>query len=468
MKKLIYLIVLVMLVVGVTGVTPKPVAAQKFTYTSGIQLMNVSGSNGTVTFDYYDSATGNKVGDTATDTILAGESKNYYPHPTAGFNGSLVISSDVAMAAVSNVQTPDGSARASYIGVSGGSNSVYLPTLMTKNGQNDTWISIQNTGAADATVSVDYSDCTSGEPSGIVIKAGASKKVNNATETCHATKVYSGVISSNQPVAAVVLQEKPGVMYAYTGLITIGATNPVMPIATFNNSNNQTGIQIQNTGGASTNVTISYAPSAIGGVGSACTETQTVAAGASVTFGWPAFVTPVPAGYTGASTCVRGTRFIGSAKVTGNSAGATLNLVVNQAKYGTNRAGAYTAFPQTAGSPKVVFPLILDRRGNSAKLITAFNLMNIGGATTNVRCTFQGTAYTFTATIAAGEGVTDNQTNKIALNYLGSGSCTAYTSTAYTTVDTGAKLVGIVNQATSLPTNLLDTLMIYEAINVTP
>ncbi len=468
MKKLIYLLVLIVLVLGVSGVTPQPAAAQKFTYTSGIQLMNVSTSPGTVSFTYYNTSTGLQEGSVATDTIAAGESKNYYPHPNPGFSGSLVISSDVEMAAVSNIQTPDGSARASYIGVNAGSNSVYLPTLMTKNGQNDTWISIQNTGGSDATVSIDYSDCTSGEPTGIVIKSGASKQINNATETCHSSKIFSGVITSNQPVAAVVLQEKPGVMYAYTGLTNTGSTNPVMPTVTFNNSNNQTGIQIQNTGGSSTNVTITYVPALVGGFGSSCTETQTVAAGASVTFGWPAFVSPAPAGYTGSSTCVRGTKFLGSAKVTANSANMTLNSVVNQAKYGTSRAGAYTAFAQTAGTPKVVFPLIFDRRGNSAKLITAFNLINLGPSTTYVKCTFQGTSYTFTAAIASGDVVSDNQYNKIAANYLGSGSCTAYTSTAYTTVDSTARLVGVVNQVTSMTSNLLDTLMIYEAISATP
>jgi hypothetical protein len=468
MKKFVSLLIALVFVVGLAGFSPKSVSAQKFTYTSGIQVMNLSSEEATISFEYYDSSTGTMNGVPVNDTISGGESKNYYPHPTAGFSGSLVISSNQPMAAVSNIQTPDGTARASYVAASAGNDTVYLPTLMTKNSNNDTWISIQNAGDADATVSVDYSDCATGEPTGIVIKAGASATINNATETCHATKIYSAVVSSNQPIVAVVLQEKPGVMYAYTGLTSTGATNPVMPIATFNNSNNQTGIQIQNTSGASTDVTITYTPSAVGGAGATCTETQTVPAGSSVTFGWPAFVSPAPAGYAGVSTCNRGGRFLGSAQVTGNTTSATLNSVVNQAKYGTSRADAYTAFSDSAGSPKVVFPLIFDRRGSSAQLITAFNLFNVGDHAIDVKCTFLDNSYVFTYHLGVNEGVTDNQYQKLGYNYLGSGSCTAYTNTSYSTPDSSARMVAVVNEVTSYVTNLYDTLMIYEAINTTP
>lgn len=468
MKKIIYFGIIIALVLGLFGAPFHSVDAQIFSYISGIQVYNLSGTTANISFSYFDSSTGTLNGSTIADTVAPGESKNYYPHPTSAFSGSLLITSDQPLAAISNLQSVDGTARASYVGQTSGATSIYLPTLMTANGQNNTWISIQNTGSTDATVSIDYSDCATNEPSGIVIKPGAAKTINNAVETCHTSKIYSGTISSNQPVAAVAVQEKPGVIYAYSGLKTVGSTNPIMPIATFNNSNNQTGIQIQNTSGSPSDITITYIPSTSGGAGTQCTEKQTVPAGGSVTFGWPAFVTPVPNGYTGITDCARGVRFLGSAKVTGNSANVTINSVVNQAKYGTFRAGSYTAFSPDNGSAKVVFPLIFDRRGNSAKLITAFNIMNVGSLPTNIKCVFQGTSYTYTATLASGEVVTENQYLKIADNYLGSGSCTAYTSTAYTTPDTSAKLVAVVNQVTSLVTNTYDTLMIYEAINTTP
>lgn len=468
MKKSFYLIIVIGLMLGLFGASSNPVNAQIFTYISGIQVYNLSNTVANISFSYYDSSTGLLNGSPISDTIAAGESKNYYPHPASGFSGSLLISSDQPLAAISNLQSVDGTARSSYVGQTSGATTIYLPTLMTANSLNNTWMSIQNTGSSDATISIDYSDCTSNEPSGIVIKPGAAKTINNATETCHASKIYSGIITSTQPIAAVAMQEKPGVIYAYSGLRTTGSTNPIMPIATFNNSNNQTGIQIQNTGTESSEITITYIPSTTGGYGTECTETNTVPAGGSVTFGWPAFYSTVPAGYVGSSTCTRGERFLGSALVTGNSAGVTINSVANQAKYGTSRAGAYTAFSPDSGTPKVVFPLIFDRRGNSAKLITAFNVMNVGSASTNIKCIFQDTSYTFTATLDPGEVVTENQYLKIADNYLGSGSCTAYTDTNYTTPDSSAKLVAVVNQVTSMITNYYDTLMIYEGINTTP
>jgi hypothetical protein len=470
MRKLWNVAIAIVLLVSFLGVVNTPTHAQKFTYISGIQVQNPNTGDATISFSYYDTSTGTLNGTAITDTVLSGASNNYYPHPAAGFNGSLVISSDKQLAVVSNLQKTDGTARASYVGASAGSTSVYLPTLMTKNGANDTWFSVQNTGTLDTTISVDYSDCTTGEPTGLTIKPGASISINNAIETCHSGKVYSAVVTSSnaQPLVAVAVQEKPNVMYAYTGASSLGSLNPVMPTVTFNNAGNQTGVQVQNTSGSDSNVTITYTPSSVGGAGTTCTETQSVLAGQSVTFGWPAFYPTAPAGYAGTSSCVRGQRFIGSAKVTANSGSATLNSVVNQAKAGTNRAGAYSAFDPSKATAKIAFPLILDRRGSSAKLITAFNLMNLG-TDTYVKCTFVNAgAYEFKKQVLAGEVVTENQTNKIAANYLGSGICLAYSDSGYTTLDAAAKLVAVVNETGTVGPTTWDTLMIYEGINVAP
>jgi hypothetical protein len=479
MKLVKFLFVLV-LILTVVGFSPKSVEAYKFTsYTSEFSVMNVGTDTASVNLVYYKPDGTQEA--TASDTIPVNEGKYYFPLPvSAGFTGSVVISSNQPLAAMTNLMTADGKTRGAYVGVSSGSTTVYLPTLMTNNGavRNDTWFSIQNAGTIDTTVSVDYSDCTTGEPTGIVIKPGASYVIDNAIETCHSTKFYSAVVTSSaQPIVVVVAQEKMnnnpvgGIMYVYNGLAS-GAQLLDFPIATFNNSNNQTGIQIQNTGGVSTDITIAYTPSV---AGSACTETNTVAAGKSVTFGWPGWLPTAPGGYTGSTTCTRGQRFIGSAKITVNSGAVNVLSVVNQVKYFTNRAGAYSAFDSSQAAAKVNFPMILDRRDATRKIYTNVNLSNMGTGTAYYKCFFKGTGasgpgtYTAQGSITAGGVVTVTNFNVLDNNFLGAGYCQTYTDGTYVTVDPAGKLVSVVNEATSVSSIIVeDLLMIYEGAGSVP
>jgi hypothetical protein len=448
-------LIILIIVFAMVGM-PSPVAAQAYTYTSSFQLQNLSGTDALVTITYYSQQTdtGGTTGGTqvtsADDTISGLGSKTYFPiHAPTGFKGSVVVSSSTALASVANL-VANGIGYASYVGFSSGGNSAYLPLLMKANSGYYTWVSVQNTSVSNATINVDYSDTGVGNDIGpIIIKPNASYVIKQSAET-HTAKVFSGTLTSNQPVAVVVVQEGTGAtktILAAAGFPD-GATNALIPLVNANNSGFKTGIQIQNIGNATTNITVSY--TAIPGSGTDCTETYTgIEAGTSKTFALYAFAGGTQTGMS--TTCAAGEKFVGSASITENTAGVKVVAAVNQIT--SKVAGAYDAFLPSQATAKVVLPLIMDRNSN---WYTGFNIANVGGDEVTVNCTFTNTTYTVSGTLAPGEALNAIQKGKVKDKYVGSGSCVA--------TGAGDKLiVGVVNEASSSASG--DWLMVYEGIN---
>jgi hypothetical protein len=432
MKKSLFVVLLLLavLALGVSGA-----GAQAFTYTSGFQVQNLATGDATIVISFVNQDGSTEA--TVNDTVLGSGSNTYFPLSAVpdGFNGSVVISSDEPVAAITNVVGDNFSAAAAYEAVSQGNTTVLLPLLMKDNSGFNTWFNVQNTGSSTATVNVAYSDGSAVGP--ISIEPGASQTFIQATEP-HTLAVFSGVVTSDQPVAASVIEESSTVMFAYSGF-NAGSTDPVLPLINANNAGYQTGIQIQNAGGSSTDVTVSYTPSL---AGTACTETQTVPAGASATFALAAFANGAN------STCAAGATFVGSAQVTTNSASMELVAITNQLLIGVN-GEAYSGFDPAAAGTTSVMPLIMDRNSG---YFTGFNVQNVGTSSTDVTCTFTGTSYTVNATLAAGEAVTDLQSGQIADSYVGSGSCTS----------TGEPILTIVNELG--PSATADQLLVYGGI----
>lgn len=436
--KIVRLFVVLALALAAFGFSGQAQAGA-FTYTSGIQVQNLEASVANVTITYY--AQDGTVAASPTDTIPASGSKSYFPiHASDGFNGSVVISSDKQVASVVNILGNNGAAAASYVGTGSGSTTILIPLLMQGNSGYNTWYNVQNTGSADAAVSVAYSDGTNVGP--ITIKPGASHTFDQVAEI-HSAKVFSAVVTSDQPVAAAVIEESAVVMFAYSGFAA-GATNPVMPLINANNANYITGVQIQNAGTASTDVTISYTPA---GAGTACTEKRTIAAKASVTFALAAFDND---NEPTVETCVGKAKFVGSAAVTVNSASQPLVAIVNQLLPGRN-GEAYGSFDAANAGATVVMPLIMDR---NSTYYTGFNVQNVGTAPTTVNCTFTNNAYTVSANLAPGAALNDLQNGKLADKYVGSATCTA---------GTGGQIVAVVNELGGSAT--ADQLLVYEGIN---
>lgn len=436
-KRFAFIIVLSLILIAVTPMAAK--AGAFSSYTSGFQVQNLSATTANITITYYNQD--GTIATTASDTIAANGAKTYYPiQAAAGFNGSVIISSDQQIASVVNVLgSGSNNAGASYDAAMQGGTTELLPLLMKNNGGYNTWYNVQNTGSTDATVNVAYSDGTAVGP--VTIKSGAAHTFVQSSET-HSTAVFSASITSDQAVAVAVIEENPSTMFAYSGFMG-GATNPVMPLVNANNSGYVTGIQIQNAGSSATDVTVSYTHSA---AGTDCTETQTIPAGQSKTFALGAFTNGSN------STCTAGAKFVGSAQVTGNTASQNLVAIVNQLKPGVN-GEAYGSFDPASATNAVVMPLIMDRNSN---WYTGFNVMNVGSAATTVSCTFSGTSYTLNSgSLAPGQAYTAIQNNQIASGYVGSGTCTATNSTD--------KIVAVVNELNSVAAG--DNLLVYEGIN---
>ncbi len=305
----------------------------------------------------------------------------------------------------------------------------------------NTWFKVQNVGSAATNITVNYTDGTSASATNVA--PGAAATFDQATEA-HTLAVFAATVSSSgQPLVASVIEESATTMFAYNGF-TGGSTNPVMPLINANNFDFITGVQIQNSGGTATNVEVTYTSTG----GATCTETQSVPANASATFALGVFTTGAPAGAT--TNCTLGGTFVGSARVTGNSASQPLNVIVNQLNNVTGAGEAYSGFDPNALTNKVVMPLIMDRNFG---YFTGFNIVNAGGAATNVACTFTNSAVTVNASLAAGAVLNDVQLNKLGDGYVGSATCTG---------DAGAKLAAVVNE---LGTGGGDQFLVYEAIN---
>lgn len=413
-------------------------------YTVGVQFVNLENSPATLQLTAY-TADGATAG-SGTYPVAANQVVTLFPLQavTTGFSGALTLTSDKNGAAIANLMSSDFSGGASYVSRSQGATQLFLPLLNVSSGGNSaTWYSLQNTGTADAQVQVAYSD---GITATATLKPGAVRTFYQNQEGHQILGAFAGTITSTQPLVAAVVQEVNHLIFAYSGFTANGASKLVFPLVNFGGGAGYlTGIQIQNTGDQATDVTLAYTPSTAG-VG--CTEKRTIAAGASATFALLAFA-PNQGGT--ADNCADGSRFVGSAQVTGNSANQPLVGIVNQLLPGRN-GEAYTAFVPAEATAKVVMPLIMDRNGG---FFTGFSVMNVGDATTTVTCTFTNTPYTVTATLTPGQALTDLQSNKIAPRYIGSGTCTA--------AEASARIVAIVNQLGSSPT--ADQLLVYEGIN---
>lgn len=453
MKKVFIFLLLATVIFTAGGFVSQANAAPSLNYTSCFQVQNLdSVNNATIVIEYYQQGSSTPVA-SPSDTVNAGSSNTYCPLSavSSGFNGSVIINSDVPVSAIANVSGSDGGTpnfstyNASYSGFSSGGTTVNLPLLFDNNYGFDTWFNVQNTGSTDASVTVNYSDGTSVGP--VTIGAGQSHTFDQASET-HNQAVFAATITSTQPIVATVLEVGPStapLLFGYNGF-TSGAPDIVMPLVQANNFGYGTGIQIQNTGSSATTVTVTYTPAS---AGTACTETKSIAAGSSETFALSAWDN------NDANTdnnCVNGETFVGSAQVTGNTASMDLVGIVNQQNFSTNKGASYSAFNPSSATNTVVMPLIMDRNYG---YFTGFNVANVGTSTVTVNCTFSGSSVTTSASLAPGEALNHVQLNAISDSYVGSATCST----------TGGKLVAVVNQL--LNSGSADTLLTYEAASTT-
>ena len=401
-------------------------SAKPSSFDSSIQVQNLSSStDANIVISFYDLSTGN-LNKSINDTVSAGRSNTYFPLDVdAGFAGSVVISSDQPIAAISNIVADGFTFGASYESFSSGADTVSLPLIMKGNFGFDTLVSVQNAGTSDATVTIAYSGTACTENA--TIKAGAAAQFDQLTNTCLSSGYVGAAVvtgGGSDSLVATVLQIGPNQLLAYDGFIVSGSTNPVMPLVMGNNFGYFTGIQIQNTSATTdTSVTVSYTAS----TGTSCTETKTIAKSTSETFALSGSCTG-----TGISNT-----FIGSAAVTGNTNSVDLVAIVNQSNF-SDKGSAYNAIDPATGTETVVFPLIMDKNYG---YFTGFSVVNVGNASTTVTCDFVNSSgasggSNVGTTLASNEAFGHTQSGVLTAGFVGSTTCTA----------TGGSIVGVANE----------------------
>lgn len=429
--------------------------AQTVPFSSGFQVQNLASVGATISMAFYPEDS-TSASDTVGATIPANGQVTYATLPSAvdaGFKGSAVISSDQRIAAIVNLISPNLnnlSLGSSYVGVTGGSQSVSLPLLFKNSFDFNTFFSVQNVGQAATQVTVTYSGGGLNSPvtEQATIQPGAAHRFDQQSNP-NLPNGFNGsavVTSTASDIAAVVTQWSSTTSLTYNGFAA-GTTDPFFPLVNANNAGFITGISLQNIGTASTNVTVTYTPSS---AGQTCTETKTIPAKGTAFFALNSFSTTPESGVT--ENCANGATFVGSARVTTNSANQPLVGIVNQLNQGTRKGGSYSSFDASAGTNTVVFPLIQDRYFG---YFTGISIVNTGSVPTTIECTFSGSSQKQTSgTIQPGGSYTVIQNNVIAADYNGSGRCVANAS--------GAQIVGIANQ---LGGGNVDTFFVYEGTN---
>lgn len=434
------------------------------TYTSGFQVQNLDAVDAaTVQLEFYNQNGTLAVSPAPQYTIPANGSKTFFPinDISSGFNGSLVIVADKEVRAVSNlVGSGPGNYFAATNGFQAGSTTVSLPLIMCNNSGFNTFFNVQNAGDGDATVTINYvpgSNGTAGVSETATIAKGAAKTFDqtegSATKNCAQLKDGSGkfiggaTITSTQPVVASVMQLNTTnfkVLMGYGGF-TGGSATVALPLIMANNANYYTGIQVQNSGSAATNVTITYSANSAG-ANTPVAETFNLAAGASKTI----IQSGTMAQSGSANDWTTLGRYIGSATVT-NDGNQPLVAIVNEVRPSPALGAAYEGFNPATATTKISAALIM---ANNSSYYTGMQIQNVTNGTVNVTVKYSAnTAGTFApvdetfslapgasktiiqnGTKAGGNGSVQDWTQK----YIGSATITA----------TG-NVVAIVNQVSN-------------------
>lgn len=382
---------LTILAAMVLALLPLGAFAQTAVNNSGFQVQNLGTATANITIVYY-RADGSQAA-TQQDTIAANSSKTYFGstmNVAAGFTGSVVISSDQPVVAITNLLGP--ALGDSYGGFSGGATSINLPLVLRGNFGVDTWISVQNAGTAAANVTVTYTAGSAGN-NGVTdtatIAPGAAatfyqkNKSELGTRFVGAAKVAS---TNGQAIVAVVNQEtqSSNALFSYGGFTTAGSTTVAAPLVVSNNFGSYTGIQILNTGTAAADATVTFNANT---TSSAAGSAQPCGALTARTFNIPAggSVTTIQGNgdaSLGFDTQFASCRYIGSATVT---SAQTIAVIVNQVSSSGSNGSAYAAVDPSATTQVINAPLI---QANNFGTFSGVQVQNTGTAATQVTVTY--------------------------------------------------------------------------------
>jgi hypothetical protein len=491
LKAMLQIALVLVFALSLFGVSGAKAQQGGLTFTSSVQVVNLTSGTARITLHFYN-PDGSEVGAPGvSDTIAGNSSKTYFPLTgvPAGFNGSMVVESDVQVVAITNLQTTDFLYGASTTGFSQNdvSQDFNLPLIMCNNSGFNTFFNVQNAGGSAETVDVTYVPSTNGKSGvtdSVTIQPGAAKTFDQApgstsgTKTCNDLKDASGKfiggakIHSTGPVVATVMELNTTTfktLLGYNGFST-GSPSINLPLIMANNNSFSTSIQVQNTDPtATTTVTIKYAPNN-GGSGAPADEVFSLSPGQTKV------VIQNSAPPSNGSTNNWNTigRYIGGATISSNP-NVNLVAVVNETSTGLGSGGPYGSsfegFNPGNATPHVTLPLIQSNNSGFYTSIMVQNVQNLSGTSCSVTVHYnantagsfapkdevftltQGQAWTVIQNSAPpSNGSTVNNWNGVG-KYIGSAEITA----------SSCNVVGIVNQQRfSTPG---DTLFTYDGYN---
>ncbi len=485
MKKLI---ILVMVVLGLYAAS---VSAQTGLngagWWFGTQVQNVSSSNATIQATAYDSSSASTYSES--QSLAPGAAYTFTPindfqSMPAGFEGSLVISSDQPVKAITNITNQPagglgqtgGKGAAQYAGTDGGDvgTTLYFPLAKGDHFGKCSTFYIQNTSAADLTDGVatfvmrsgnnhTVNLPTVGQNQMVAISVSDSGSYNPVSND---DRVGSMSVTGTQAMAGVVLESDCAGSTAVVLNGTRGFTSAnfdstaYAPVIKNDRFGQFTGLQVQNTSGGPIDITVDYTGSAGSCSGNAYQDTaNSVADGDSATFVHTGTNTNLPV------NCV--------ASATITATGDFVAIVNEQEQSGNPKVGiTYNAFADGATTSKVSLPLYKDNRFGFA---TGLQIQNVGNAAaTNWTATFVcsgGSSFTAvsdpakTGAIAAGGSFLFYRPST--QNYFTGGSpFSADNVNCSVTIEGDQSLVAIANEA-PLTAGALDNNN-YEGFNVAP
>jgi len=344
------------------------------------------------------------------------------PALPAGFEGSVVVSSDapvVSFVSVKNNQSgtvgvSGGAARASYNGVSDLANTLYFPSF--KNDfRNQSSIHYVQAGGTDATVVMQYTTTAGAVYSETVTitanrsyafipaAAGVPSCNGGGEDTCRGGAILT--VTSGSDVAGTTVEYADGVSVAEF-VLSSGAITPantdytvLIPSAKNNFNGQTTGIAILNTSNTVATVDLDFNVKGVKNCSTVSVGDADTVTGITV----PAQGSTVIRGSLGNTPYPTDCDVFYSVVIKDQGSDQLLAATVNQSETtnGQDYKTKYNAFAASSATDTVLFPLVKETYQNG---ITAVSLVNAGNITTTVEVTYQGASAYVMQTVEIGPG----------------------------------------------------------------
>lgn len=386
MKKKLFLATTLTLIVILTLAIPV-FAAPPGSWVTDFTLFNLSNlAPANVTIQRYTQCASGCSADAGTvvasPTIAAGGSYYYNPvlDPTfpTGFAGSITVSSDQPLAGtvtLANDLTGASYASDAYSAVSTPATTTYLPIVL-RMGVWSTRITVQNTGATNATVTITY--VGSGAPSATTISNLPQNMMAMVDLSDMGSLNFNGsaTVTSSNAVAVVVEEYKTtgGVLVTYNGIPSSVAGTTIYLPGYIDQGSWATDMTIVSAGGSGT-VTIAFAGSAASLTGPVSpTSSPYLNRYGSLPSGWSG---SFPTGYYGSATLTSTTPVVVAYNISNSGSGGSGNL-----------AQGYVGFAASQGAMTVVVPLI--EHMYSTGWNTTFSVQSLDGTPATLSMTYSG------------------------------------------------------------------------------